>query len=64
MIFEMLQMFENKPLRLVCWVTTLDPGLRIFPFEVLPFNVIHHLSRTAKRAYPVLVALRFVSNAE
>jgi hypothetical protein len=64
MIFEVLQVFESKPLRLARWVTTLDPGLRVFLFKVLPFNVIYHLGRTAKRAYPVLVALRFVSNTE
>jgi hypothetical protein len=55
---------ENKPLRLACWVITLDPGLRIFPFEVSPSNVIHHLGRAAKRAYPVFVTLRFVFNAK
>ncbi len=60
----MLQVVKNKPLRLTLWITTLDPSPRIFPFQVLPFNVIHHLGRTAKRAYPVLVALRFVSNTE
>jgi hypothetical protein len=64
MAFEMLHVFENKPLRLARWVTTLYPGLRIFSFEVIPFNVIHHLRRAAKRAHPLFVALRFVSNAE
>jgi hypothetical protein len=64
MVFEMLQVFKNKPLRLTRWVTALNPSLRIFPLQVLPFNMIHHLGRTAKRAYPVLVALRFVSNTE
>jgi hypothetical protein len=64
MVFEMLQVFENEPLRLACWVTTLYPGLWIFSSEVNPFNVIHHLRRAAKRAYPLFVALQFVSNAE
>lgn len=64
MVFEMLQVFENEPLRLACWVTTLYPGLQIFSFKVNSFNVIHYLCRAAKRAYPLFVALRFVSNAE
>jgi hypothetical protein len=45
-------------------VITLYPGLRIFPFEVNSFNVIHHLCRTAKRAHPLLIALRFVANTD
>jgi hypothetical protein len=45
-------------------VTTLYPGIQIFSFEVIPFNMIHHLQRAAKRAYPLFVALRFVSNVE
>jgi len=64
MIFEMLQVFENKPLRLARWVITLYPGLRIFSFEVSPFNVIHHLRRAAKRTHPLLIALQFVTNAK
>jgi hypothetical protein len=57
MVFEMLQVFENKPLRLACGIITLCPGLRIFSFEMIPFNVIHHLRRAAKRAHPLFVAL-------
>jgi hypothetical protein len=34
MIFEAFQVFENKSLRLTCWVITLYPSLWIFPFEV------------------------------
>jgi hypothetical protein len=45
-------------------VTTLYPGLRILSFEVNPFNVIYHLRRAAKRAHPLFVALRFVSDTE
>jgi hypothetical protein len=43
---------------------TLYPGRRILSFEVNPFNVIYHLRRAAKRAYPLFVALRFISNVE
>jgi hypothetical protein len=32
--------------------------------EVSPFNVIYYLRRAAKRAYPLFIALRFVSNRE
>jgi hypothetical protein len=64
MVFEMLQVIENKPLRLAYWVTTFHPGLRILSFEVTAFNVIHHLRRATKRAHPVFVTLRFVANAE
>jgi hypothetical protein len=60
----MLHVFENKPLRLVYWVIILYPGLRIFSFEVILFNVIYYLRRAAKRAYLLFVALRFVSNIE
>jgi hypothetical protein len=63
MTFEILHVFENKPPRLARWVTTLYPSLRISSFEVLPFNMIHHLRRAAKRAHPFFVALRFVPNA-
>lgn len=49
MMFEMLQVLENKPLRLARWVTILYPGVRILPFEVILFKVIHHLRRAAKR---------------
>jgi hypothetical protein len=31
---------------------------------VIPFNVIYYLQRAAKRAYPLFVALRFISNTE
>ena len=64
MAFEIVQVFENEPLRLARWVATLYPGLRVFSFEVNPFNVIHHLRRAAERAYPLFVALRFVSNTK
>jgi hypothetical protein len=64
MIFEAFQVFENKPLRLTRWVITLYPGLQIFPFEMNPFNVIHHLHKAAKRAHPLLIALRFVTNTD
>jgi hypothetical protein len=64
MTFEMLHVFENKPLRLARWGITLYPGLRISSFEMNPFNVIHHLRRAAKRAHPFFVALRFVPNAD
>jgi len=64
MIFEAFQVFENKPLRLARWVTTLYPSLRIFPFKVNPFNVIHHLRKAAKRAHPLFVALQFVTNTK
>jgi hypothetical protein len=63
-VFEMLQVFENKPLRLTRWVRTLYPRLRISSFEMNTFNVIHHLRRATKRAYSLFVALRFVSNTE
>ena len=62
--FEMLHVLENKPLRLAYWVITLYLSVRISSFEVTPFNVIHHLRRAAKRAHPLLVALRFVANAD
>ena len=62
--FEMFYVFENKPLRLAQWVITLYLGVRISSFEVNPFNVIHHFCRSAKRAHPLFVALRFVSNTE
>lgn len=63
MTFEMLQVFENKRLRLAHWVITLYLGVGISPFEVNPFNVIHHLRWAAKRAHLLLIALRFVANA-
>jgi len=62
--FEMLHVLENKPLRLAYWVITLYLSVRISSFEVTPFNVIHHLRRAAKRAHPLLIALRFVANAD
>lgn len=62
--FEILQVYKNKPLGLARWVITLYPGVRISSFEVNPFNVIHHLLRAAKRAHPLLIALRFVANAD
>jgi hypothetical protein len=64
MAFEILHVFENKPLRLARWVITLYPSLWIFSFEVIPFNVIYYLRRAAKRAYPLFVALRLISNTE
>jgi hypothetical protein len=64
MIFEILQVFENQPLKLAYWVIILHLSLQIFSFEVTPFNVIHHLRRAAKRAHPLLIALRFVANAD
>jgi hypothetical protein len=64
MAFEMLHVFENKPLRLAHWVITLDLGEWVSSFEVNPLNVIHHLRRAAKRAHPLLIALRFVANAD
>jgi hypothetical protein len=64
MAFEILHVFEDKPLRLVRGVTILDPGLRIFSFKVIPFNVIHYLCKAVKRAYPLFIALRFVANIE
>jgi hypothetical protein len=63
-VFEILQVFKNESLRLTRWVVTLYSGRRILFFEVDPFNVIYYLRRAAKRAYPLFVALRFVSNAE
>ena len=63
MTFEMLHVFENKPLRLAHWVITLDLSEWVSSFEVKSFNIIHHLRRPAKRAHPLLVALRFVANA-
>jgi hypothetical protein len=62
--FEILQVFENEPLRLACWITIFYPGLRILSSEVNPFNIIYYLCRAAKRAYLLFVALRFVSNTE
>jgi hypothetical protein len=64
MVFEILHVFEIKPLRLARRVAILYPGLRIFSFEVIPFNVIHYIRRAAKGAHPLFVALRFVANAE
>lgn len=64
MAFEILQVFENKPLRLTRWVTTLYFGLRIFSFEVITFNMIQHLRRAAKGTYPFFVAPRLVSNTK
>jgi len=64
MAFEMLQVLENKPLRLAHWVITLYLSVWVSSFEVNPFNVIHHLRRAAKRAHPLLKALRFVANAD
>jgi hypothetical protein len=55
--FEMLQVFENKPLRLAHWVITLYLGVWISSFEVNPFNVIHHLRRAAKRAHPIWICI-------
>jgi hypothetical protein len=63
MAFEMLHVLENKPLRLARWVITLYLSVRISSFEVNPFNVIHHLRRAAKRAHPLLIALRLIINA-
>ena len=54
--FEVLYVLENKPLRLARWVITLCLSVRISSFKVNPFNVIHHLRRTAKRAHPLLIA--------
>jgi hypothetical protein len=62
--FEILQLFENKPLRLAYWVKTLYLSLRISSFKVNVFNVIHHRHRAAKFAYPLFVALRFIPDAE
>src|SRR3954447_22972798 len=64
MAFEMLHVLENKPLRLARWVMTLYLSVRISSFEVNPFNVIHHLRRAANRAHRLLIALRFVANAD
>ena len=64
MAFEILYVFENKPLRLIRQVIILYLSLQIFSFKVIPFNVIYYLRRAAKRAYPLFVALRFVSNIE
>jgi hypothetical protein len=64
MAFEILYIFENKPLRLIYWVIILYPGLRIFSFKVIPFNIIYYFQRIAKRAYLLFIALRFVSNTE
>jgi hypothetical protein len=64
MAFEMLQVFEYKPLRLTRWVTTLYFGLWIFSFKVIAFNMIHHLRRAAIGTHPFFVAPRFVSNTE
>lgn len=47
MALEMLQVREDKPWRLADWVIACYPGLWIFPFEVDPFNVVHHLRRAA-----------------
>jgi hypothetical protein len=64
MAFEILYIFKNKPLRLIYWVIILYPGLQIFSFKVIPFNIIYYLQRAVKRAYLLFVALRFVSNTE
>jgi len=62
--FEILQLFENKPLGLARWVTTLYLSLRISSFKVNVFNVIHHRRWAAKFAHPLFVALRFIPDAE
>jgi hypothetical protein len=62
--FEILQVFENEPLRLACWVIIFYPGFRVFSFEVNLFDVIYYFRRAAERAYPLFVAFRFVSNTK
>jgi hypothetical protein len=64
MNFEMLDVFEHKPLRLTRGMMTLYPGFWVSALEVSPFNVVHHRRRPTKGAHPLFVALRFVANAE
>ena len=64
MIFEMLQAFEDQPLRLAHGVATRERLLRIDTFQVNAFHVIPHLRNAAKAPHPFLVALRFVANAD
>ncbi|OAF63126.1 hypothetical protein VC83_00418 [Pseudogymnoascus destructans] len=62
--FEILQLFENEPLRLAYWVKTLYLSLQVSSFKVNVFNMIHHRRRAAKFTYPLFVALRFIPDAE
>jgi hypothetical protein len=63
-IFEMLQVFEDQPLRLAHGVVTGKFLLRIDSFQVNAFDVIPHFRNAAKATHPLLVALRFVANAD
>jgi hypothetical protein len=63
-IFEMLQMFEDQPLRLAHGVVTGKFHLRIETLQVNIFHVIPHLRNAAKGPHPLLVALRLVANAD
>jgi hypothetical protein len=63
-IFEMHQVVEDHPLRLAYGVVTGERLLRINTFQVNIFHVIPHLRNAVKVPHPLLVALRFVANAD
>lgn len=48
MIVKMLQVSENKSLRLIHWVIINPRRFRIAPFQVSPFNMIAHLGNAAE----------------
>ena len=63
-IFEMLQVFEDQPLRLPHGVATGKFLLQYDTSQVKTFNVISYLRNAAKGPHPLFVALRFVANAD
>jgi hypothetical protein len=63
-IFEMLQVFEDQPLRLAHGVVIGERLLRIDTFQVNAFDVIPYLRSAAKGTHALFVALRFIANAD
>lgn len=64
MILKMHQVTENRLLRVAHEVATGDRLLQYDPSQVHAFDVIPHVGNATKAAHPLLVALRFVANAE
>lgn len=64
-IFEGLQILENelRRLRLAHGIATRERLLRYNTSQVNSFNVISHLRNAAETTHPLLIALRFVPNA-